>query len=128
MIKRCNKCKELKNVSEFYKRGDRTDGYKYICKVCDNELATIRKRKNSYKYDKKRQVVGSKHHKQSKINSRKHRSKMSDMYIRSLMTKKSKVLRSEDISDEFIEVYRLNLKIKRALKLTPKLKGEEDQP
>jgi hypothetical protein len=128
MNKLCNKCKELKNVSEFYKRGDRTDGYKYICKVCDNMLAVIRKRKHGYKYDKKRQVLGSKHHKQSKINSRKHRSKMSDMYIRSLMTKKSKVLRSEDISDELVEAYRINLQIKRALKLTPKLKGEEDQP
>ena len=128
MIKQCNKCKELKDVSEFYKRGDRTNGYKYICKICDNMLAAIRKRKHSYKYDKKRQVLGSKHHKQSKINSRKHRSKMSDMYIRSLMTKKSKVLKPKDISNELVEAYRINLQIKRALKLTPKLKGEEDQP
>jgi len=128
MNKRCNKCKELKNVSEFYKRYDRTAGHKSICKICDNELSAIRKKKNGYKYDKKVQVLGSKHHKLSKINSKKHRIEMSDMYIRSLMTKKSKVLKPKDISYELVEAYRINLQIKRALKLTPKLKGEEDQP
>jgi len=123
MTKQCNQCKELKNVSEFYKRGDRTDGYKYICKICDNALSVLRKKKNGYKYDKKRQVIGSSHHELSKINSRKHRNEMSPMYIRSLITKKSKSLKPEDLSDEFIEAYRLNLKLKRALGLTKKLKS-----
>ena len=123
MNKRCNECKELKNVSEFYKRGDRTDSYKYICKICDNKLSVLRKKENGYKYDKKRQVIGSSHHELSKINSRKHRNEMSSMYIKSLITKKSKSLKSEDISDEFVKIYRLNLKLKRKLGLTPKLKS-----
>ena len=128
MTKQCNKCKEIKNTSNFYKRYDRTNGYKSICKACDNELSIIRKKKNGYKYDKKNQVLGSKHHKQSKINSRKHRSEMSDMYICSLITKKSKTLKPEDIPNELIIAHRENLKLKRLLKLTPKLKGEEGQP
>ena len=99
MTKQCNKCKEIKNVSNFYKRGDRTDGYKY---------------------DKKRQVIGSKHHKSAKINSRKHRTEMSDMYIRSLITKKSKNLKSEDIPNKLVEFHRATLKIKRKLDLTNK--------
>ena len=37
-------------------------------------------------------------------------------------------LNPEDLSNEFVETYRLNLKLKRLLKLTPKLKGEEDSP
>ena len=41
---------------------------------------------------------------------------MSDMYIRSLITKKSKILKPEDISDEFIIIYRENLKLKRFLR------------
>ena len=118
MTKKCNKCKEVKNVSNFYKRGDRTDNYKYICKICDHISANIRRKKNGYKYDKKRQVLNSKHHKLSKINSRKHRAEMSDMYICSLITKKSKVLKPQDITNEIIEIYRLNLKIKRKLGLT----------
>ena len=126
MDKKCNKCKKIKDVINFYKRYDRTNGYKYICKVCDNKLSVERKKKNGYKYDKKRQILGSRHHKLSKINSQKHRDEMSDMYIRSLLTKKSKNLRSDDITDEMIQLCVANLKIKRQLRSTPKLKGEED--
>ena len=54
--------------------------------------------------------------------TRKHRIEMSDMYIRSLITKKSKVLESKDISDELIKAYRTNLKLKRALGKTQKSK------
>ena len=118
MTKQCSKCKEVKNVSNFYRRGDKTDSYKYICKMCDNILANIRRKKNGYKYDRKRQVIGSSHHKLAKINSKRHRIEISDMYIRSLITKKSKVLKSEDITNEMIEIHRLNLKIKRELGLT----------
>ena len=122
MTKKCNKCKEIKNITDFYKRFDRTNGYKYICKICDNRLSSIRKKKNGYKNDKKNQVLGSHHHKLSKINSQKHRNEMSDMYIRSLMTKRFKSLNSEDIPDELVSAYRENLKLKRQLGLTPKLK------
>jgi len=128
MTKQCNKCKETKNVNDFYKRYDRTDGYKYICKTCDNKLSAERKKKNGYKYDKKNQVIGSKHHELAKINSRRHRVEMSPMYVRSLMTRKFKSLKPEDIPDELVAAYRENLKLKRKLRSTPKLKGEEDQP
>ena len=47
---------------------------------------------------------------------------MSDMYVRSLMTKKTKNLKPEDIPDELVSAYRENLKLKRQLGLTPKLK------
>ena len=115
MNKKCNKCKEVKSVSKFYKRGDRTNGYKYICKVCDNELSAIRKRKSGYKYDRKRQGPGTKHSKLSKINSQKHRDEMSDMYIRSLIVKKSKSLKTEDIPDDLVNKWRINLALKRKL-------------
>ena len=122
MTKKCNECKEIKNVTDFYKRFDRTNGYKYICKICDNRLSSIRKKKSGYKNDKKNQVLGSHHHKLSKINSQKHRNEMSDMYIRSLMTKKFESLNSEDIPDELVSAYRENLRLKRKLGLTTKLK------
>ena len=122
MTKECNKCKEIKNIDDFYKRYDRTNGYKSICKTCDNKLSAERKKRNGYKHDKKRQVIGSKHHKSAKINSRKHRVEMSDMYVRSLMTKKTKNLKPEDIPDELVSAYRENLRLKRQLGLTPKLK------
>ena len=125
MIKQCNKCKKVKNVSEFYKRGDKIDTYRYICKFCDNIATNARRKKNGWKSEKKRQGSGTKHSKQSKINSQKHRDEMSPMYVRSLITKKSKYLNSKDIPDEFVRIYRENLKLKRQLGLTPKLKGSE---
>ena len=126
MIKQCNKCKKRKNVVNFYKRHDRTNGYRSVCKICDNIESNARRKKNGWIKEKKRQGLGSKHSKKSKLNSQKHRTEMSPMYVRSLMTKKSKNLRSEDIPDELVAIYRENLKLKRLLELTPKLKGEED--
>ena len=38
------------------------------------------------------------------------------MYIRSLITKKSKILKPKDISDEFVIIYRDHLKLKRFLR------------
>ena len=122
MTKKCNKCKKIKDVSNFHKRNDRINGYRYICKPCDNIESNARRKKAGWVNEKKRQGPGTKHSKLSKINSRKHRIEMSDMYVRSLMTKKSRNLKPEDIPDELVQAYRENLKLKRKLGLTPKLK------
>ena len=122
MTKKCNKCKEINDVSNFHKRNDRMNGYRYICKPCDNIESNARRKKAGWIKEKKRQGPGTKHSKLSKINSRKHRVEMSDMYVRSLMTKKTKNLKPEDIPDELVSAYRENLKLKRQLGLTPKLK------
>ena len=116
LTKKCNKCKKVKDVSNFYKRNDRTNGYRYICNVCDNIESNERRRKSGWISEKKRQGKGSRHSKLCKINSQKHRDEMSDMYIRSLITKKSKGLKPEDIPEELVELYRLNLKLKRLLR------------
>ena len=36
-MKTCNKCKEEKNISEFYKNSHASDGLKSICKSCTSE-------------------------------------------------------------------------------------------
>ena len=129
MTKKCNKCKKIKDVSKFHTRKQKASiGYRYICKVCDNKQVLARRKAGGWKNEKKRQGPGSKHSIASKVTSQKHRTKMSSMYIRSLMTEKSKSLNPEDIPDELVVAYRENLKLKRKLKLTPKLKGEEDKP
>jgi len=58
------------------------------------------------------------------MRSRKHRHDMSDGYICYVMTHHTD-LKPEDITDEMIEIYKLNLKIKRKLGLTKKLKPIE---
>ena len=122
MTKKCSLCKKTKPFSEYYRcrrgKNDEPGGYRYSCKPCDNEYKRLRRLKyGAYtEAEKKRQGKGSNHAKHSKLNSKRHRDKMSDMYIRSLITKKSKILKPEDISDEFIIVYRENLKLKRFLR------------
>ena len=37
-MKRCSKCGELKDESEFYKDATKKDGLSYICKSCKYEL------------------------------------------------------------------------------------------
>ena len=119
MTKKCNKCKRIKNVSKFNRRKQKTSiGYRYICKVCDNKQVLARRKAGGWKNEKKRQGPGSKHSKLSKKNSQKHRDEMSDMYVRSSMTKKFKDLNPEDIPDDLVEIYRANLLLKRKLGLT----------
>jgi hypothetical protein len=48
--------------------------------------------------------------------SQRHRDEMSDMYIRSLLTKRSTNLKPEDITDDLVKFTREALKLKRALK------------
>ena len=121
MEKYCNKCKEIKNVSNFYKRNDRTNGYRYICKPCDHKDSLRRRKAGGWISEKKRQGPGSKHSIQSKKNSQRHRDELSDMYLRSLMTKKSKTLKPKDIPEDLIKMHRTSLKLKRELR---KIKGE----
>ncbi len=45
LYKRCNKCDDLKEVDEFYKRKTSKDGYRNECKLCSNKNETKRKDK-----------------------------------------------------------------------------------
>lgn len=36
MLKRCCRCKEIKELNSFYKKTQSRDGYDWICKVCKN--------------------------------------------------------------------------------------------
>ena len=125
MTKKCYKCKKIKKTTEFYKKSSNTtDKLSGRCKKCDNALKTAWRKNNPKKvkaYEKGRWRHGKKREDDLKRN-RKSRLEITDSYIRELATKKSKTLNPEDLSDEFIEAYRLNLKLKRALRLTPKLK------
>ena len=107
MTKKCNKCKRIKNVSEFYSCGAK-GGYKYICKLCSNE------------YNKRNHGIGSKHAEDTKKNSQRHRDEMSDMYVRGLIVKKTKGLNPEDIPYDLVKAYKVNLMLKRKLGLTNK--------
>ena len=126
MEKYCSKCKETKNVSEFHKRNCYSPltmaGYRYICKPCDRIKSYEWRKAGGWINAKRNQKQGSKHAKQSKANSQRHRDELSPMYLRSLITKKSKSLEPEDIPEELVSMYRLSLEIKRELRLLKKEK------
>ena len=122
MDKTCSMCKIVKDISMFFRDKNRKDGRKYHCKECSS-IMNKRWRKNNP--DKYKQICNPKRIKEltvsSKYRSRQNRHDMSNYYIRDLMTMHSN-LRPKDISDELVELYRINLKLKRELKLTRELK------
>ena len=126
MTKTCYKCKKVKEITEFYKKSSNTtDKLSGRCKKCDNALKTAWRNNNPKKvkaYEKGRWRHGKKREDDLKRN-RKSRLEITDSYIRELATKKSKTLNPEDLTNELIEMCRLNLKLKRVLGLTPKLKS-----
>ena len=118
MIKKCNKCSNNKDIFMFYKDKSQKHGIRSCCKKCDDKTTELWRKNNKdvYLANQRERSRGKHAKKVRKIRSQKHRTEMSNMYIRSLITKKSKILKSEDISDEFIIIYRENLKLKRFLR------------
>ncbi|MFC1739712.1 hypothetical protein ACFL1G_11810 [Planctomycetota bacterium] len=51
-MKRCSKCKKLKDESKFSKNRSRKDGLRYWCKKCNREYG-----RNYYRYRRKRKGV-----------------------------------------------------------------------
>ena len=121
MTKHCNKCNNDKDISMFYKDRSQKFGIRSICKKCDDITTELWRDNNKEKYLSRQRERSRKESakKTRKIRSQKHRTEMSDMYIRSLMTKKSKHLNSKDIPDALVQAYRENLKLKRKLGLVP---------
>lgn len=73
-MKKCTKCNELKNRTEFYKDISRNDGLSYICKKCAKEAvarciaANPEQRKNTLK--KYQESLPSGHYKKYDLKSR----------------------------------------------------------
>ena len=120
---KCTKCKATKDVSMFYRNKHKINGRQSHCKECHNEVTMKWRKANPDKYSKynctprRNEEMKVK----SKLRSRQHRHDMSDRYIRDLMTMHT-TLKPEDIPEELVECHRVNLKLKRMLKLTKKLK------
>lgn len=52
-MKICKKCKQIKELDLFYKCWDKPDGHAYICKKCDNERNSIRRKQPKEKIKRK---------------------------------------------------------------------------
>ena len=119
MTKKCYKCKEIKDLSNFYKKkANTTDGLSGRCKKCDNAMKTDWVKRNPEKrrsYERKRIRKGDSKKKGDLKRERRYREELAPQYIRSLIRITSTNLIAEDISDEFVEAYKLKLELKRAL-------------
>ena len=127
MKKYCNTCNTEKDLSLFYNCSSKKDNKSSNCKECDNKTKDNWRLNNLTKvraYDVGRTwAKDGKKRKLDNERNRNHRLEMSDTYIRDLITKKSD-LKPKDIPDEMVEAYKINLQLKRALGLTPKLKKQ----
>ena len=125
MKKYCNKCKAEKDLDLFYKCSSKKDNKSSNCKTCDDKAKANWRLNNLEKaraYDVGRTWANNgRKRKLDNERAQKNRLEMSDSYVRELMTKKWN-LDPIDISDEFVEAYRINLQLKRILKKTPQLK------
>ena len=123
MIKQCTKCKSTKDISMFYRNKYRTDGRQSHCKVCHNQVTTKWRKDNPDKYSKYN--CSPRRNKEmkikSKMRSRQHRHNLSDRYVRDLMSMHTD-LNPNDFPDELVKMYKINLKLKRELNQTRKLK------
>ena len=120
---KCTKCKATKDVSMFYKNKRKVNGRQSHCKICHDKAVKKWRKANPDKYTayncnpRRNEEMKAK----SKMRSRQHRHDMSDRYIRDLMTMHTS-LKPEDIPEKLVKCHRVNLKLKRILKLTKKLK------
>ena len=131
MNKQCTKCKITKHIDFFYKSKNKKDGVQSNCKECANK-ATNKWRngigKERYQSYSKSPESYEKHKKRNRIRSSEYRESLNDNYIRELICKKSEDLKPEDISIELVKYWKINLKLKRELKLTPKLGRRRTKP
>ena len=122
MNKPCTMCKITKDISMFYRDKNKKSGRKSYCKECG---LIMNRQWRKDRPDKYKLICTTKRTKEkaieSKLRSRKRRHDISDHYMLDLITHYGD-LNHEDIPKELVEQYRLALQLKRALKLTRKLK------
>ena len=120
---KCTKCKEIKDISMFYRNKRKINGRQSHCKICHDKAVKKWRKANPDKYSTYNCNPRRNEEKkiESKLRSRQHRHDMSDRYIRDLMTMHTS-LKPKDIPEGLVECHRVNLKLKRMLKLTKKLK------
>ena len=133
MKKKCKHCKKIKSLNEYFKSAGTFDNKAGKCKTCTVQLRKEWVKKNPEKYKAQLERRKSNPWYKNKVNmlpkinkQRENRKNLSDSYIKQLITSpgtSGKNLKFEDISDELVEAHKLNLKLKRVLGLTSKLKS-----
>ena len=121
MNKTCCRCKVVKDISMFYRDKSRLGCIRHNCKECSNNMTKKWRENNPEKYKQICSVKAAKLAVKSKYRSRKNRHNMTNHYIRDLITMNTD-LKPQDISIEIVKAWRINLKLKRELGLTRKLK------
>ena len=129
MTKQCTKCKIIKHYDYFYKNSNKPNGVQSNCKECQN-AATKKwregKGKERYKSYQKSAKSYEKHKLRNRKRSKEYRKDLNDNYMRELICKKSKgQLKPEDIPQKLVDVWKINLRLKRALRQTQEQTNKE---
>lgn len=62
--KRCNRCKEVKDISGFHKNKAQPDGFRYTCKEC-RKIDDANNREKLNEYQRKYRIINKKKHSES---------------------------------------------------------------
>lgn len=135
VYKFCSKCKETKSISEFHIVLSKKDGHRSHCKICTNKAKTEWGRKNKDKKSehdyrtrqrdpkktKDKDMRGrlrykEKHPDYEKLKSKKMIEELSDVYILKVICRNYN-LKRKNIPKEYIESKRMQIKVKRLLKI-----------
>jgi cytochrome c553 len=122
-MKKCSKCKENKEFSDFYKKKSSKTGCQAACKECHKTEKRAWRAKNpdhAKQWDKNRKYTPEAKARRLKIGRARnkfYRDTLSDCYIANLIAMNSE-LKPQEISQEMIQAQRVLLKLKRVLGLT----------
>ena len=120
MNKTCTKCKITKDISMFYKNKYKADNKQSNCKICHDKITIKWRNNNPDKYSKyncnprRNKEIRAK----SKLRSKTNRENLTDSYIRDLIAMQNTSLKPEDIPDNLVKLWKINLKLKRSLGIT----------
>ena len=121
MTKQCNRCKEIKDVSKFYRKRKYNSftkaGYNPVCKICNSIICKMR---NKISCDHVQQAEYyykdiKKSRKRKKQIKSIARNSLSDQYVKELLIRRTN-LKTSDIPDDLVELKREQLKIIRILR------------
>lgn len=119
---------KIKNQAQEYREKNRDklrEQYKKHYETHKKEIKEKRK-KAFLKNPKEEKIKSSKRHKRWRKKN-KEKIKLSNSYIKNIITRNSKVLKYKDISEEFVNFYRSILILKRTVKQLKEKENEQSQ-
>jgi hypothetical protein len=126
VLKSCNKCKEIKKLSEFNKDKNHKDGHKNTCRKCANEMTRLWKANNKDHVKKYRDE-----HKDDAKKWREANKEKQDIYFKNRYQEKKKIINAKNLerirnNEELRLLRNLRCRISKAITYNIKSKSTKE--